>query len=68
MWPTIFEQVVLQQERIRESIQTNVKNSIENLEESVRVVEEKTNKEELEKQIITLRTIINQLETLKQAV
>ena len=66
--PTIFEQVVLQQERIRESIQTNVKNSIENLEESVRVVEEKTNKEELEKQIITLRTIINQLETLKQAV
>lgn len=63
--PIMFEQVKAQQQRIRESIQQKVANSINRLQESVKVSSENGSKENFATKIASMESAISQLNAIK---
>lgn len=65
--PIMFEQVKAQQQRIRESIQQKVANSINRLQESVKVSSENGSKENFATKIASMESAISQLNAIKNS-
>lgn len=65
MRPMIFEQVVAQQERIRQSVSNGAQNKISQIQDSVRSTADNSSKEELESKKSNLNKIIDQLQSIK---
>ena len=64
--PEILEKIIAQQQRIRENISANVSSSIGNLQDSVVASTEMTDKAELEKQLKTINSAIEQISEIKK--
>ena len=65
--PIMFEHVKAQQQRIRESVQQKIANSINSLQESVKESSENGSKENLSVRIASMETAISQLNAIKNS-
>lgn len=65
--PIMLEQVKAQQQRIRESIQQKVANSIDSLQESVKATSEMGSKEDISTKIASMEAAIAQLNIIKNS-